>query len=194
MKKYAAEAIGTFGLAFAVALAVGRGFGLTPLLAGLVLGLFVYSIGSISGSHINPSITLGLFSLRKISSRDTVCYLVAQVLGGALALVAAKAAGIAPAAAIPAFSWTVAAAETVGTFFFAFGVASVASGKAPHDASGLVVGGSLLFGIIIAALIGSAGVLNPAVAIALNVPNLAYIFGPIVGSIIGMQAYKALHE
>ncbi len=193
MKRYAAEALGAFGLAFAVALAVGHGFGLTPLLAGLVLGLFVYSIGSLSGAHINPAITLGLFSVRKISSRDAICYIVAQVIGGSLALIAAKAGGITPGA-VPAFSWMIAVAEAVGTFFFAFGVASVASGKSPSSMSGMVVGGSLLFGIIIAALLGSAGVLNPAVAIGLNSFNLAYILGPIVGAVLGMWVYKMLLE
>ena len=183
MKKYVAEALGTFGLAFAVALAAGRGFGLTPLFAGLVLGLFVYTIGSISGSHINPSITLGLFSLRKISSRDTICYIVAQVIGAGLAFLAAKGAGIVPAA-VPAFSWTVLLAEAVGTFFFAFGVASVATGRSHAELSGVIVGGSLLSGIIVAGLLGSAGVLNPAVAISLNMFNLAYVLGPIIGATI----------
>lgn len=194
MKKYVAEALGTFGLAFAVALAVGHGFGLTPLLAGLVLGLFVYSIGSLSGSHINPSITLGLLSLKKISSRDAICYIIAQVIGAALALLAARGAGITLAASAPAFSWITAIAEAAGAFFFAFGVASVASGKTHAEVSGVVVGGSLLFGVVLAGLIGSAGVLNPAVAIALNAVNAAYILGPVVGAIAGMQAYHFLHE
>jgi len=194
MKKYVAEALGTFGLAFAVTIAAGRGFGLTPLFAGLVLGLFVYTIGSLSGSHVNPSITLGLFSLKKISSRDTICYIAAQAVGAGLAFLAAKAAGVTPAAAVPAFSWGVLVAEAVGTFFFAFGVAAVASGRTHAELSGVIVGGSLLSGIILAGLLGSAGVLNPAVAIPLNMFNLAYVLGPIIGAVIGMQAYKFLHE
>ena len=194
MRKYLAEAVGTFGLAFTVALAVGHGFGLTPLLAGLVLGLFVYTIGGLSGCHINPAITLGLFSIKKISLRDAVIYIAAQVIGATLALLAARAAGITLAASAPAFSWLSAIAEAAGAFFFAFGVAAVATGKTPVDASGVIVGGSLLFGIVIAGLIGSAGVVNPAVSIAVNAANLGYIFGPIVGAVLGMQVYKVLHE
>lgn len=194
MKKYVAEALGTFGLAFAVTLAAGRGFGLTPLFAGLVLGLFVYTIGALSGSHVNPAITLGLFSLRKISSRDTLWYIVAQVVGAGLAFFAAKGAGITAPASIPAFSSAVLAAEAIGAFFFAFGVASVATGRSHAELSGVIVGGSLLSGIIFAGLLGSAGVLNPAVAISLGVFNLAYVLGPIIGAVVGMQAYAALHE
>ncbi len=192
MNKYLAEAVGTFGLAFAVALAVSQSFGLTPFLAALVLGGFVYSIGSISGAHINPAITLGLFSINKISSGEAVRYILAQGVGGGIALLVLMGMGITATVSGSEFSWPIAIAETVGTFFFAFGVASVATGKAPESMSGIVVGSSLLIGIIIASLLGSAGVLNPAVSIGLNFINPSYFLGPIVGAILGMQVYKKL--
>ena len=84
-------------------------------------------------------------------------------------------------------------AEALGALFFTFGIASVVYGKTPHDASGAVVGSSLLLGIACAGLAGSLGVLNPAVALALGVFNWAYIIGPIVGSIVGMNLYRQLH-
>jgi glycerol uptake facilitator-like aquaporin len=86
----------------------------------------------------------------------------------------------------------IAFAELLGTFFFTFGIASVVYGKTPSAMSGVVVGGSLLLGISIAALLGSNGVLNPAVAFGIGSFGFAYVFGPIVGSILGMQAYKYL--
>jgi len=56
--------------------------------------------------------------------------------------------------------------------------------------SGLVVGSSLLFGVLIASFTGAAGILNPAVALALNFFTIAYIFAPILGALIGFNLYK----
>jgi hypothetical protein len=73
---------------------------------------------------------------------------------------------------------------------FAFGIAAVAYERSPRDASGLIVGGSLLLGILLAVSFGSAGLLNPAVAVALGSLNLSYIFGSVAGSIIGFNLYR----
>ena len=56
----------------------------------------------------------------------------------------------------------------------------------------MVVGGSLLLGIAVAALLGSNGVLNPAVALGIGSFNVMYVLGPILGSVLGMQLYKRL--
>jgi glycerol uptake facilitator-like aquaporin len=55
-----------------------------------------------------------------------------------------------------------------------------------------VIGASLTIGATIAAGLGSYGVLNPAVAFALGTFNLAYLLGPIVGSVFGMWLYAYL--
>jgi glycerol uptake facilitator-like aquaporin len=89
-------------------------------------------------------------------------------------------------------SLMVTVAEILGTAFFAFGIASVIYGKTPSQLSGVVVGGSLLLGICIAAALGSNGVLNPAVAVGIGSLSFVYVLAPIVGSVIGMQAYKYL--
>ena len=83
-------------------------------------------------------------------------------------------------------------AELIGTFFFTFGIASVVYGKVSSQFSGLLVGGSLLLGITFASLIGSNGVLNPAVAFGIESFGLMYVLGPILGSVLGMQVYKYL--
>ena len=153
MKKYIAELLGTFTLALVVGLSLAGSFPpATPLLAGLTLGLFVYTIGAISGAHINPAVTIGAWSIKKIGNKDALWYIVAQFIGAA----------------------------------------SVVYNKAHAHVSGVVIGGSLLLGIIIAAALGSNGVLNPAVALGIGSFNLAYLFGPIVGAVFGMQAYKYL--
>jgi glycerol uptake facilitator-like aquaporin len=58
--------------------------------------------------------------------------------------------------------------------------------------SGLVVGGSLLLGIALASLLGSNGVINPAVALGIGSFNVMYVLGPVLGSLLGMQVYKRL--
>lgn len=194
MKKYIAEALGTFALAFVVVLSVAGLFPVpTPVLAGLTLALFVYSIGHISGAHINPAVTIGAWSLKKISNQDALGYIIAQCVGGYGAmLVAGLFVRVLPMVSLP--SGLVLGAEALGTLFFTFGIASVVYGKTPHDASGAVVGGSLLLGVAIAGLSGSLGVLNPAVALSLGVFNWAYILGPILGSLIGMNLYKQINS
>ncbi len=192
-KKYLAELVGTFALSFVVLAAVSFGGSLpmgVPLIAALTLGLFVYSIGPISGCHINPAVTLGLLSVKKVSSKEAASYILAQLLGVLVAIYLAKIFGFATLMSSAPFSSKVFLAEAIGTFFFCFGIASVVYGQAKEQMSGLVVGGSLLLGVLAASLAGSAGILNPAVAFALNSATMLYILAPIVGSVIGFKTYR----
>ena len=194
IKKYIAEAVGTFALTLAVALSLAGKFPVsTPVLAGLVLALFVYSVGHISGTHINPAVTIGLWSIKKIQTEEAIYYILAQCIGAAIAsLLVSYTVGLATVtlASTPLVGF----AELLGAFFFAFGIASVAYGKTPSLLSGFVIGGSLLLGIAIAATLGSNGVLNPAVALGIKSFNTMYLLGPIIGAILGLQAYKYLND
>ncbi len=192
MKQYLAEFLGALVLTLVVLATSMNGFALaTPLAAALTLALCVYTLGPISGCHINPAITLGLWSIGKIKSWKVLNYIVAQVLGAGAALLIFKSLGVTMPSLISADTWMVGWAELIGAFFFGLGVAAVVSHKVPTDFSGVVVGGSLLLGIALAATV-SLGVLNPAVALGLNLLSFAYILGPIIGSILGMQAYRWL--
>lgn len=194
MKKYIAELIGTFGLTFVVILSVAStGFPLeTPLLAALTLAYFVYAIGPISGSHINPAVTAGLLAIGKVDLKDALVYVVAQFLGAAAAVSLANAMGLQLPAVASSVDSIVMVAEAFGAFFFTFGIAAVAHGKVSDTISGIMVGGSLLLGIAVAALVGSGGILNPAVALGLGTLTLPYAMGPILGSVFGMVIYKLL--
>jgi glycerol uptake facilitator-like aquaporin len=195
MKKYIAELIGTFALTAVVIGSLSGSFPVpTPVLAALTLGLFVYSVGHISGAHINPAVTIGIFSIGKIKFSDAIAYIVAQFIGAALAMWTIHLAfGANMVYYLTATdSMRVGLAELLGTFFFTFGIASVVYGHADSHMSGVVVGGSLLLGITLAALIGSNGVLNPAVAFGIGSFNLTYLLAPIIGSILGMNAYKKI--
>ncbi|MFH0737348.1 MAG: aquaporin [Candidatus Micrarchaeota archaeon] len=195
MMKYIAEFFGTFTLAMVVLLSLAINPPLaTPVLAALTLGLFVYTTGHISGTHINPAVTVGIFTLGKIKPVEAVGYVASQFLGGGAALLLATSVlGLAPlTAGIP--SVAVFMAETLGMMIFSFGIASAVFGRVPAGTSGAVVGGWLLVGIVLAIGAGSGGILNPAVALALNSLDVSYLGGEIVGSILGFQLYRLISE
>jgi aquaporin Z len=90
MKKYAAELVGTFVLVFggvgSAVLAGGHiGFAGVALAFGLSLLVMVYTIGPISGCHINPAVTLGILLAKKIGMQDAIAYVIAQIIGAILA-------------------------------------------------------------------------------------------------------------
>lgn len=94
MNKYLAELIGTFwlvlgGCGSAVLAAAFPDVGIGLLGVSLAFGLTVvtmaYAIGHISGCHLNPAVTIGLWSGGRFSTKDVVPYVIAQVIGGLLA-------------------------------------------------------------------------------------------------------------
>lgn len=192
MKKYIAEFIGTFGLALAVlgSLSV-QGSLPTVLIAGITLGLFVATIGVISGAHINPAVTIGAYSLKKISLNDGIIYIIAQFAGAALAILLGRMHSLG-APLVSDFSWVSLIAETVGALVFTFGIASIVLAKEEKTQAPLIIGGSLTLGASLAMAIGSNGVLNPAVAFGIGSFGITYIIGPIIGALAGMWLYKAL--
>jgi aquaporin Z len=195
VRSYIAEAVGTCALSFVVLTAVAEGtdtlFAI-PVMAALTVGVFVYTVGPISGTHLNPAITLGLWSVGKIETQKAGFYILAQCVGalGAV-LLASMLVPVSSVGVLPSDGMTL-AAEALGTACLAFGIASVVYGKVGDGASGLVIGGSLLLGLLMATQGGAAGILNPAVALALGVTSLMYFVVPIVGAVAGFWAYRYL--
>ena len=100
-KKVIAECLGTFTLVFVacgVAALTGGELVGTALAFGLVIVAMAYSIGRISGCHINPAVSLGVLLAKKMSLKEFVAYVFAQLLGGFLGGLAifgfAKMAGL----------------------------------------------------------------------------------------------------
>src|SRR5215472_13334168 len=88
--KYAAELFGTFVLVFAglgAAVLGGLQFGIVgvALAFGLALMAMVYVVGPISGCHINPAVTFGMWLSKRMSQKDMFGYWIAQVIGGIIA-------------------------------------------------------------------------------------------------------------
>lgn len=191
MKKYIAEAFGTFTLSFLVFISLSGKFPVpTPLLAALCLTMFVYTIGNISGAHLNPAVTIGLLSIKKIKVSEAIKYIIFQFIGAFIAINILSQSGVNLPNAILAGGEKEFFAEMFGMLVFTFGIASAVYGNAP----GVIVGGSLLLGISISALIGSAGILNPAVGLVLHAFYPSYIFGEIIGSIFGFSLYRWLNK
>jgi|SRR5277367_2338914 len=90
MKKYAAELVGTFVLVFGgVGSAVLAGSHIHEVGVAFAFGLsllaMAYTIGPVSGCHINPAVTLGILIAKKIDAKDAVLYMIAQVIGAIVA-------------------------------------------------------------------------------------------------------------
>ncbi len=190
MKKYIAEFFGTALLTLGVLLSLSGNFPVsTPVLAALIVGLLVYTMGHLSGTHINPAVTIAAFSLKKMSAKDAGFYIVAQFIGALVGLQIAKFFTQTPLITVENSS-TVFMAEAIGTFVLMFAIASVIHSHIKKSMFGIVIGSALLIGISMAALGGSNAILNPAVALGLGSFNLTYLISPIVGAVAGAWFYK----
>ncbi len=195
---YVAELLGTFVLALFVGISLIGGVS-TSLVAGFALLLCVYVFGPISGSHINPAVTIGLWSIKKISNRNAIGYIIAQFLGVLVALFILKLT-------IPFFAGPVTSgietdtmfrvlfSEIIGMLFFSFGIAAMVFRKEVTAWNGLIIGGSLTLGIFIATIFGGLGILNPAVALLVlqNHIHVIYLIAPIIGTVFGFHLYQFL--
>lgn len=94
INKLLAEVIGTFTLVAAVCGAalisaavpeVGSGILGVAFAVGLSVAVMAYAVGPISGGHFNPAVTAGVFAAGRFPAKDVVPYIIAQVIGGALA-------------------------------------------------------------------------------------------------------------
>lgn len=184
MKKYIAEFIGTavlvvFGCGTAMLVgcdaSAGTGYLLTALAFGLSIVACAYSIGNISGCHINPAVSLGVLISGRMSKKDFVGYVIAQVLGavcgsillmGIFGLGAVKdqtgAFGSNGLAGVHGSVGAGLLVELVLTFVFVLAVLGVTAKKANHGSfGGLVIGFTLTFVHILG--IGLTGTsVNPA--------------------------------
>ena len=190
-----AEFLGTYVLATAMlAMLVRTNFEFfSAIAAAVVYGLMMLVFDGVSGSHLNPAVTLGLWTMRKVSTVTAVLYIIAQLLGGLVAWRLGQyfLAQTLSKTATSGLNWKVLIAEAVGTLVFTFGLAAAVSNKLEGGKKAAVAGLSLFAGIVIASLAAN-GLLNPAVDIAVRSISWAYIVGPIVGAVVGMNLYMLI--
>jgi aquaporin Z len=210
-KKYIAEMLGTFvlvllGCGSAVIAGTQIGYYGISFAFGLSLLAMVYAIGSISGCHINPAVTLSMLVRRKIGVKDAGAYIVFQCIGavvaaGVLALIASGTASYTLAVnglgqngydlASPAGYSLVSVfiAEVVLTFIFLLVIHGATSEKAPKGFAGVAIGLTLvlvhLVGIPISGTsVNPARSLGPAVLVGGTALNQLWLFwvAPIIGA------------
>ncbi len=207
-----AELIGTFALIFigagagALAAADGGGLVAVALAHGFVVVGFAYAYGHISGTHINPAVTLGVWAAGKIDTTRALAYVAVQLLGGiagagVLAWMLGERAGSLGATVLaegvsPAQGLVL---ELILTFFLVNTVMNAGiSGKATIPA-GLAIGFTLVFCILMGGPLTGAS-LNPARTLgpALVTGNFAdiwlYFVGPIAGAVLAGLLYKTVLE
>lgn len=173
---------------------------------GLILAIMVTATMRISG-HLNPAVTIGFLAARRIEPMMAVVYIIAQLLGAALAAYALKAifpASVAQATRLGGQSISLDLstgqaifAEAIATFFLTFAVFGTAvDPKAPKVggfAIGLVVAADILaIGPLTGASMNPARSFGPAVVSGVLEGQMVYWVGPIIGSVIAAVLYDQL--
>jgi aquaporin Z len=202
-----AELVGTFALVFigagAVALGAGGLVGVA-LAHGLVLAAFAYAFGHISGTHINPAVTLGIWAAGKIDGRRALSHVVFQLVGGVLGALTLRwvlggpqsglgtttlAATVSPAIGL--------VVEAILTFFLVTVVLNTAVAGRGGDLAGLAIGLTLAFCILMGgpltgASLNPARTLGPAVATGNFADLWVYMVGPCLGGLGAAGLYRGV--
>ncbi|WP_086971122.1 aquaporin Z [Vibrio coralliirubri] len=225
MNRYIAEMFGTFwlvlgGCGSAVLAAAFPDVGIGLLGVSLAFGLTVltmaFAIGHISGCHLNPAVTIGLWSGGRFDAKDVAPYIIAQVIGGIIAggvlfVIASGQAGFDAGASGFAsngygehspggYSLTAAlVCEVVMTMVFLFVIMGATDSKAPAGFAPIAIGLCLTLIHLISIPVTNTSV-NPArsTGVAVFVGDWAvsqlWLFwvAPIIGAVIGAMIYKAV--
>ena len=228
MKKFIAEAVGTCtlvvlgcGTAMLVGCdaANGGGYILTALAFGLSIVAMAYSIGNISGCHINPAVTLGVYLSGGMDKKDVGGYVIAQcigaLIGSAMLALVFKLGGVTDMtgglgtnglAGVGGNAIAGLLVEIILTFIFVTCILGVTSSKAGHGSFGGLVIGLTLTGVHILGIgltgtsVNPARSIGPAIVAAItgNTAPLGslwvFIVGPLVGAALAAYCYKYLES
>lgn len=175
------------------------------LVHGVALAVAISSTMSISGGHLNPAVTIGLLSIRRIAPMDAFVYVLAQIAGALLGAGATKAllpSGVGnlvmwgtPTINATVPFWSGVGIEAVLTFCLMSAVMGTAVSDSAPKIGGFGIGLTLVFAIIVGGPLTGAA-LNPARATgpALMTSNLsglgAYWIGPVLGAVIAALLWE----
>ena len=195
------------------------GLGVIGLAHGVALLVVFYSIGHISGAHINPAVTVASWATHRLDAKRVAPYIIAQLLGatvaGFLQLALWSSSPISYAAAqqtwlgdsLPGQNFTVGAAllaEVVGTAILVFTIFSATDKKADQSLAGVAIGLVLaamiwVFGPISGASLNPARTWGPSIASAVfSLTPMGtlwiYVVGPILGGLLGGFLYETIRQ
>lgn len=214
IKKYVAEFIGTFVLVlFACGTAVVTGcasgeinaaYFMTALAFGLVIVAMAYSIGNVSGCHINPAVSIAMLVSGKLSVKDFIGYVVAQFAGatagaGVLYLFFPTHPGLGTNALFESDALKSIIIEIILTFVFVIAILGVTSKVENSSVAGIVIGLTLtlvhIFGIYFTGTsVNPARSFGPALFVGGDALSCVWVFiaGPLAGGILAALVYKFL--
>jgi len=212
VRKLAAELFGTFALVFAGTGAIvindvssgavsHVGVALT---FGLVVLAMIYTLGDVSGCHLNPAVTLGFFAARRFEGRWVAPYVASQVLGAVLASLTLRLMFPAHAtlgATLPAGGPLQSfALEFILTLILMVVILSVSTGpKEKGVLAGVAVGSVIALEALFAGPISGAS-MNPARSLAPALVSLrfdslwVYLIAPTLGACVGVFACRCVQE
>jgi MIP family channel proteins len=178
----------------------------------LALMAIVYAIGSISGAHVNPAITIALLVIRKVSPRDAGGYILSQLAGGVCGALLARAffstrggldygaATVSPKYLHGGSVWLALLAEGIGAFILMWAVMGTAvNPDAPKGVAGWAIGGSLglavlIFGPATGGAFNPARWFGPALVSGTWDDGWLYIVGPVLGAAAAAGTYLTVME
>ena len=215
MKKYLAEVLGTFVLVFfgcGTAVVTGcsvdnpGAYALTALAFGLAIVAMAYSVGNISGCHVNPAVTLAMTVAGRLSVSDMIGYMVSQVIGavaagGVLSAVLGRETGLGTNGLYNGQIGVSLLIEVILTFVFIYVILGVTSKPEFSSVAGLVIGLTLTFVHILGIAFTGTSVnparsLGPALFAGGDALKNVWVFiaAPLAGGCLAALVYKALHE
>lgn len=207
MKKYIAEFTGTMMLtliACGVAVATGVNYIGTALAFGLVIVAMAYSIGNVSGCHINPAVSFGMALTGKMTWMEFLKYVIAQILG-AIAGSALLGVILQSYTSLGANSydgtnvtvWIALLVEVILTFIFVLTILGVTDKKENSHVTGIVIALSLtlvhLFGLpFTGTSVNPARSIGPALLQGGDALCQVWVFilAPMVGAALAAYYYK----
>jgi aquaporin Z len=208
VRRYVAEALGTFTLVFAGTGAVviddvthgGVSHAGVAMTFGLVVMAMIYDFGDVSGAHLNPAVTIGFWIARRLPGREVIPYALAQLIGAFLAsaaLLALFGNRAALGATIPTGSpWQSLALEAILTGILMLVILNVSTGpKELGVLAGIAIGGVIgLEAMFAGPICGASMNLTRSIAPAVVSGHLAalwiYIAGPILGAAVAVPLWR----